>query len=100
MKKRYFEAIAIMVDLEDRRFDKSGMGSTYSSLIHATSKADAEAQLRKEKRFRHHCIRQGLDWHDVDVVVDRVSVEEFSSDLRSNTSPSMRRDRFLKRVSA
>jgi len=100
MKKRYFEVIAVMVNQDDRRFDKTGMGATYTSLISATTQEAAEKKLRKEARFRRFCNQQFQDWRDVEVVSSRVTVDEFSSDLKSYVAPSMRRDRFMKRISA
>ena len=104
MKKRHFEVTAVMVDLDDRRFDKTGMGSLYSSLILAKDKVHAEAQLRKDKRFRKHCRAQGAEWRDVLVLVDRCSVEDFTASVGQGAQrvvqTSMRRDRFMKRISA
>ena len=100
MKKRYFEVIAVMVNQDDRSFDKTGMGATYSSLILATTQEAAEKKLRKEARFRRFCNQQFQDWRDVEVVSSRVTVDEFSSDLKHSVQLSMRRDRFLKRVMA
>ena len=99
MKLRYFEVTALGVDRADTRFDKDGAGFSYSSLIRATDEDKAEAAFRKDKRFRRMCRTNGEDWKTVTVLVDRVTADEFSSDLPKDRGVSYRRQAFLKRLS-
>jgi len=100
MKLRYFEVTALGLDFSDTRFDKEGAGFSYSSLILAKDKVEAEQEFRTDKRFRRMCGANREDWATVTVVVDRISADEFSSDLRKERKVSYRRSSFLKRVSA
>ena len=99
VKLRYFEVTALGLDCSDTRYDKSGAGFSYSSLIRATDRVKAEQEFRTDKRFRRMCGANGEDWATVTVVVDRISADEFSSDLRKERKVSYRRQAFLNRTS-
>jgi len=99
MSERYFEVTALGLNRADIRFDKDGAGYSFSSLIRASGKAEAEAAFRKDKRFRRMATLNNEDWREVPVVVDECPLSEFASDLPKPKPVSYRRSSFLKRVS-
>lgn len=100
MKLRYFEVTALGLNRSDTRYDKDGAGFSYSSLIRAYTEDEAEAAFRKDKRFRRMATTNNEDWREVVVVVDRISVDEFTSDRPKPVVVSHRRSAFLNRISA
>jgi hypothetical protein len=99
MTYRYFEVHALGLNRADVRFDKDGAGYSYSSLIRASGKAEAEAAFRKDKRFRRMATLNNEDWREVPVFVDECPQSEFARDIRTDRPVSYRRSAFLKRVS-
>ena len=100
MSVRYFEVHALGLNVSDIRFDKSGAGYSYSSLVRASGKAEAEASFRKDKRFRRMVRQNGEDWRTVPVVVSECPATAFGADIPKMKPVSYRRSSFLKRVSA
>jgi len=97
---RYYEVHALGLNTTDVRFDKHGVGWSYSSIVYADSLDAAEQLFRKDKRFRRTARQNGERWQNVPVVVGECPRNEFASDLTHDKPVSYRRSRFLKRVSA
>jgi len=100
MSERYFEVTALGLNRADIRFDKSGAGYSFTSLIRARGKAEAEATFRKDKRFRKTARQNNEEWREVPVIVSECPTSQFGCGLYREPAKSYRRASFLNRISA
>ena len=59
--------------LTDRRNGTAGLGWSYTSLIRARNKTEAEKLFRAQKRFRKTARQNDADWRTVFVLIERVT---------------------------
>ena len=100
MSVRYFEVHALGLNVGDTRYDKSGAGYSFSSLVRAKGKTEAENEFRKDPRFRRTVGQNGEDWRTVPIVVSECPASAFGADIAKAKPVSYRRAAFLKRVNA
>jgi hypothetical protein len=75
-----------------------GNGWSHSKTISANSQKEAEAEFRKDPRFRRQARQAEERWQEVPIVGDREARSKFAKTTKKKVEPPMDRSTFLSRI--